>query len=97
MKFIKTATNKQNKKETTNFLSIPRGGVLQLHVGTSVRPSVSQSYVCPSVCFLFPDDNLSKCQGILIKFGTCIDMKEVGLKLLMGRVICQLHNNGGVL
>ena len=27
--------------------------------------------------FSFPDDNLSKCQGILTKFGTCIDMKEI--------------------
>ena len=24
--------------------------------------------------FSFPDDNLSKCQGILTKFGTCIDI-----------------------
>ena len=34
--------------------------------------------------FLFPDDNLSKCQGILTKLGTCIDMKS-GLGLLMGK------------
>ena len=27
--------------------------------------------------FLFPDDNLSKCQEILTKLGTCIDMKEI--------------------
>ena len=27
--------------------------------------------------FSFLDNNLSKCQGILIKLGTCIDMKEI--------------------
>ena len=27
--------------------------------------------------FLFPEDNLSKCQGILTKLGTCIDIKEI--------------------
>ena len=27
----------------------------------------------------FPDDNLSKCQGILTKLGTCIDIKEIWL------------------
>ena len=27
--------------------------------------------------FLFPDDNLCKCQGILTKIVTCIDMKEI--------------------
>ena len=27
--------------------------------------------------FRFPDDNLSKCQGILTKLGICIDMKEI--------------------
>ena len=35
--------------------------------------------------FSFPDDNLSKCQGILTKFGTCTDMKTSGLGLLMGK------------
>ena len=27
--------------------------------------------------FSFPEDNLSKCQGILTKLGTCIDIKEI--------------------
>ena len=27
--------------------------------------------------FLFPGENLSKCQGILTKLGTCIDIKEI--------------------
>ena len=35
--------------------------------------------------FSFPDDNLSKCQGILTKLGTCIDMKEILFGLLMGK------------
>ena len=37
-----------------------------------------QSYL-PGTCPYFPllDDNLSKCQEILTKLGTCIDMKEI--------------------
>ena len=27
--------------------------------------------------FSFPDDNLCKCQGILIKLGICIDIKAI--------------------
>ena len=34
--------------------------------------------ICPRPpIFSFPDNNLSKCQGILTKLGTCIDMKEI--------------------
>ena len=52
--------------------------------------------ICPY--FSFPDDNLSKCQGILTKLRTCIDMKEIWFLIANGqilsmfdRVIC-LHN-----
>ena len=45
--------------------------------------------------FSFPEDNLSKCQGILTKLGTCIDMKEIWfgiangqISLMFDRVIC---------
>ena len=38
--------------------------------------------------FLFLDNNFSKCQGILIKLGTCIDMKEVWFGIAKGK-ICQ--------
>ena len=38
--------------------------------------------------FSFPDDNLSKFQGILSKLGTCIDVKVICLGLLMGK-FCQ--------
>ena len=38
--------------------------------------------------FSFPDDNLSKYQGILTKLSTCIDIKEICLGLLMGK-FCQ--------
>ena len=27
--------------------------------------------------FSFPEDDLSKCQGILTKLGICIDIKEI--------------------
>ena len=54
--------------------------------------------------FSIPDNNLSKSQGILTKFGTCIDMKEIWFGIANGqipsvfdRVICPQHDNGGVL
>ena len=36
--------------------------------------------------FLFPDDNLSKCQGILTKLGTCIDIKEIWFGIANGQI-----------
>ena len=54
--------------------------------------------------FSFPDDNLSKYQGILTKVGTCIAMKEILFGIANGqvlsmfeRVICSQHYNGMVL
>ena len=50
--------------------------------------------------FSFPDDNLCKCQGILTKLNTCIDIKEVWFGNANGQivyVICPRHDNGGVL
>ena len=45
--------------------------------------------------FLFPDDNLSKCQGILTKLGTWINMKEIWFGIanwqiwsMIDKVIC---------
>ena len=37
--------------------------------------------------FSLPDDNLSKCQGILNKLGNCIDMKEIWFVRKPGRDI----------
>ena len=40
--------------------------------------------------FSFPDDNLYKCQGILTKLGTCIDIKEIWFGIANGiRVISE--------
>ena len=36
--------------------------------------------------FSFPDDILSKCQGILIKPGTCIDMMEIWFGIANGQI-----------
>ena len=36
--------------------------------------------------FSFPDDNLSKCQGILTKLGTGIDMKEIWFGIANGKI-----------
>ena len=76
-----------------------------LYVCASVCLSVHQSYICPSVRpTVCPDDNLSKCQEILTKLGTCIDMKEIWFGIANGqissmfdRIICPRYNNGGVL
>ena len=36
--------------------------------------------------FSFPDHNLSKCQGILTKLGTCINMKEIWFLIANGQI-----------
>ena len=66
--------------------------------------SVHQSYVLPSVCFSFPDDNLSKHQWIFTKLGMCIDIMEIWFGIANGQissnfygVICPSLDNGGVL
>ena len=47
--------------------------------------SIRQLYVCLSVHFSFPDDNLSKRLWIFTKLGMCIDIVEIGFGLLMGK------------
>ena len=37
--------------------------------------------------FSFPDDNLCKCQGILTKLGTCIDIKEIWFGIANGQIL----------
>ena len=36
--------------------------------------------------FLFLDNNLSKCQWILTKLGTCIDIKEIWFGIANGHI-----------
>ena len=36
--------------------------------------------------FGFPDDDFSKCQGILTKFGICIDRKEIWFGIAYGQI-----------
>ena len=36
--------------------------------------------------FVLPENNLSKCQGILTKLGTCIDMKEIWFGIAYGQM-----------
>ena len=40
--------------------------------------------------FSFPDSNLSKCQGILTKLATCIDIKEIWLGIANGQILSNL-------
>ena len=49
----------------------------------SVRPSLRQSIVRPSV-FSFPDDNLSKWQLIFTKLSMCIDIVEIWFGIANG-------------
>ena len=53
--------------------------------------------------FFILGQNLSKSQGILIKLGMCIDMKEIWFRIanvqvssMFDSVICLRHYNGGV-
>ena len=48
--------------------------------------SIFYSYLSEPPIFLFPDDNLSKSQGILTKLGTCIDMKEIWFWIANGQI-----------
>ena len=71
---------------------------------TSVCLSVHLSVIRPSVCILFPDDNLSKHQWIFTKLGIYIDIVEIWFGIANGQissnfdiVICPRHNNDGVL
>ena len=59
---------------------------------------VRESVRSPSVCFSFPDDNLSKHQWIFTKLGMCIDIVEIWFGIANGqissvfdRVICPRH------
>ena len=54
--------------------------------------------------FLLADDNLSKCQGILTKLSTCINVMVILFGIANGqissvfdRVMCLLQDNGRVL
>ena len=49
------------------------------------------SYVRPSI-FLFPADNLSKCQLILIKLGVYIDIVEIWFGIVNGQISLILKN-----
>ena len=46
--------------------------------------------ICPRHAHIFIlDDNLSKCQGILTKLVTCIDMKEIWFGIANGQILSQ--------
>ena len=47
---------------------------------------VTELSVRDTPIFLYPDDTLSKCQGILNKHGTCIDMKEILFGIANGQI-----------
>ena len=66
---------------------IPRHTIVAGYYGITldVRTSVRLSYVRLSV-FLFPDDNLSKCQGIFTKLSVCIDVVEICFGMVNGKI-----------
>ena len=47
-------------------------------------------YVVLISVFSFPDNNLSKCQWIFIKFGVCIDIVEVRFEIANGQILTEL-------
>ena len=53
----------------------------------SVCLSIHLSVVHPSICFSFPDDNLSKHQWIFIKLGLCIDIVEIWFGIADGQIL----------
>ena len=65
----------------------------------------SDGVICPRHAHIFCFQPItSKCQGILTKLGTCIDMKEIlfgiangRISSMFNRVICPQHDNGKVL
>ena len=66
---------------------------ITLAVRVSARPSVEPMnghilgvYVHPSI-FLFPDDNLRKCQWILTKLGVCIDIVGIWFGIVNGQIL----------
>ena len=52
---------------------------------STVCLSVHLSVVCPSVYFLFADNNLSKCQWIFTKLGCAVIFWKSGFGSLMGK------------
>ena len=82
-------TDGHNFSTSWDFYTPPHnsGGVLWFHVGRQwVHPSLSPSYVHPSVRFSFPDDNLSKHQWIFTKLGMCIDIVEIWFEIANGQI-----------
>ena len=70
------------------------GGVLWFHIGRlCVRPSVYPSYICPSVRFSFPDDNLSKHQWIFTKLGMCIDIVKIWFGISNGQISSNFYGD----
>ena len=57
---------------------------------TSMCLSVHLSYICPSVRFLFLNDNLNKHQWIFTKLGVCIDIVEIWFGIANGQILSVL-------
>ena len=50
------------------------------------RQTLTEVYARDTPIFSFSKDNLSKCQGVLTKLGTCIDMKEIWFGIANGQI-----------
>ena len=83
---------------------VMRIDILVIWFGIANR-QISSGIICPRHAhILVLDDNLCKCQGVLTKLGTCIDIKEVRFWFANGqtfsvfnRFVCLQHYNGRVL
>ena len=85
--------NKYNNDQAAWFWSvtvlIPLHTIVAGYYGFTldVRVSVNLSSVRPSVHFSFPDDNFSKYQWIITKFGMCIDIVEIWFGIANGQIL----------
>ena len=74
----------------SNFYTLPHdsGGYygIMLVIRVFVHLSVCLLYISLSV-FLFPHDNLSKCQWIFTKLGMCIEIVEIYFGIANGQIL----------
>ena len=60
--------------------------IVEIWIGIANGQISTALFALDTPIFPFPDDNLSKCQGILTKLGICIDMKEIWFGIANGQI-----------
>ena len=77
-----------------SIIIIPHHTIVAGYYGFTldVRVSVRRTYVHPSGCFSFPDDNFSKHQWIFTKLGMCIDIVEIWFGIANGQISSNFYS-----